>query len=147
MKINFTRKEYQQLVTMIEIADWVMTAHHDIKPKETEVYRVLKNKIFSHFKEMGMEECFIQDGDNYFETREYEENAEFTAFVEAYDDDSFWEQLMTRLTDRDYYNQYGNEKVDMLTRMRRFSEIEEGYANEIEKFGLSNFMIANKTKT
>ncbi len=28
MKINFTKKEYELLVTMIETADWVMHAHH-----------------------------------------------------------------------------------------------------------------------
>lgn len=138
MKINFTKKEYQQLVTMIEISDWVMNSHQDVDNKETEKYRSVRNKILSYAAEMGMGDCYIKEGDSYYETREYEENAMQRDFIDEYDEDSFWDQLVTRLTDRDYYNKYGDDEVDYIIRIDRFTEIEEIYANEVNESGITN---------
>ena len=146
MKINFTKKEYQLLVTMIEISDWVMTSHHSSDQIDTEEYRSLRNKILSYTEEMGMKGCYEKDGDTYYETAEYEENSKQTAFIEEYDEDSFWEQLVTKLVDRDYAQQYGNKEVDFETKALRFSEIEEKYANEINEFGLLNFVVKKNNK-
>jgi hypothetical protein len=49
MKINFTKKEYQLLVTMIEIADWVLTANDDTEKQETKPYLI--RKIHQHTSE------------------------------------------------------------------------------------------------
>lgn len=147
MKINFTKKEYQMLVTMVEISDWVMNSFHTTDRIDTQDYRLLRNKILSYAEEMGMKDCYEKDGDTYYETFEYEENSKQSSFIEEYDEESFWEQLVTRLAERDYDQQYGDEEVGFKTRVHRFTEIEERYAGEINKFGLLNIVFAkNKQK-
>jgi hypothetical protein len=146
MKINFTKKEYQLLVTMIETADWVMNAHHAHGRKDAEDYRVLRNKILSFADEMGMKGCYEKEGDTYYETAEYQENSKQTEFIEEYDEDSFWEQLVTKLVDRDYAQQYGDKEVNFETKALRLSEIEEKYADEINEFGLLNFVVKKNNK-
>jgi hypothetical protein len=69
---------------MIEIADWVMTAHHDVPPENTRIYQDLRHKLLSYVKEMGMADCYQMDDGEYFETKEYEDNAEQYSFIEAY---------------------------------------------------------------
>ena len=147
MKINFTKKEYQLLVTMIEIADWVMNSFHPNERVDTKGHRLLRNKILSHAEEMGMKGCYEKDGDTYYETVEYEENSEHFNFIDEYDEEFFWEQLVTRLTNRDYAQQYGDEEVDFETKAHRLTEIEKRYADEINKFGLSNIVVANEKKS
>ena len=131
---------------MIEVADWVMTAHHADDRAETKEYQALRNKILSFADEMGMKGCYEKDGDTYYETLEYEENAKQTEFIEEYNEDSFWEQLVTRIVDRDYAQQYGNEKVDFELKVSRMIEIEKKYADEVNNSGLLNFVIKNNSK-
>ncbi len=114
--------------------------------KDTEDYRVLRNKILSIADEMGMKGCYEKEGDTYYETREYEENSKQTEFIDEYDEDSFWEQLVTKLVDRDYAQQYGNEKVDFELRVSRVCEIEKKYADEVNESGLLNFVIKKNSK-
>ena len=147
MKINFTKKEYQLLVTMIEIADWVMNAFHPNDRVDTKDHRSLRNKILAHADEMGMKGCYKKDGNTYYETVEYEENSEHFNFIDEYDDELFWKQLVTRLAERDYVQQYGDEEMDFETRTLRVVEIEKRYADEIIKFGLSNIVVANEKKS
>ncbi len=146
MKINFTEKEYQQLVTMIEIGDWVMTAHHADDRAETKEYQALRNKILSFADEMGMKGCYEKEGDTYFETLEYEENSKQTEFIEEYNQISFWGELVTRFADRDYAQQYGNEEVAFELRASRITEIEKKYADEINESGILNFIIKKNIK-
>ena len=147
MKINFTKQEYRLLVTMIEIADWVINAHDIDEPKEKKPYKEMRKKILSFVKEMGMEDCYVKEGDDYYETAEYESEAESMQFIEEYDEESFWGELISRLADRDYDQKYKGQEVDMHTRVSAISRFEEIYANEINQNGLENLVIAVKGKS
>jgi hypothetical protein len=147
MKINFTKKEYRLLVTMLEIADWVMTAHDIEERKETKPYAEIRKKILSHFKEMGMEDCYRQEGDEYYETAEYEADSESMQFIEEYNEDFFWEELASKLADRDFYQKYKGQEVDMHTRISEITKFEEVYFNEINQNGLDNLVIAGNKKS
>lgn len=145
MKINFTKQEYRLLVTMIEIADWVMTAHDTEERDETKSYRDIRKKILSYFKEMDMGDCYNKEGDDYYETIEFE--AELMGFIDDYDEESFWGELVSRLADRDYDQKYKGQEVDMHTRIEAITTFEEIYVNEINQNGLLNLVIAAKGKS
>jgi hypothetical protein len=147
MKINFTKKEYQLLVTMIEIADWVLTANDDTEKQETKPYNEIRKKILSHFKEMDMEDCYQEDDGDYYETLEYEQTAKSTQFIEQYNEDFFWEELINKLVERDFYQKFGDQEVDMETRIAEITAFEEIYVNEINQNGLENVMILFKEKS
>ncbi len=53
--MEFTRKEYECLLDVLYIADWVMNAHKVEDAPKTEAYRKLEQKIFSYAKDMGFE--------------------------------------------------------------------------------------------
>ena len=122
-----------------------MNAHHSPDRMDTKDYRSLRNEILSYAEEMGMKGCYEKEGDSYYETREYEENSKQTGFIDEYDEDTFWDQLVTRLVDRDYEKQFGNEEVDFETRAHRLTEIEKRYADEVNEFGLLNVVVKMKS--
>ena len=39
MKINITKKEYQTLLDMLYLSDWVLHAHSEEKSEETKSYK------------------------------------------------------------------------------------------------------------
>ena len=144
MKINFTKKEYRALVTMIEIADWVITSQ-DVEPQEgTAVYSELRKNILSQYKTMGMEAYYTEENGEFFETKEYEDSSEYKKYIDEYDESTFWSELIARLSDRDYAEKYGKNDSD---RIENITNIETTYVNEIESFGIKNIGITKRTIT
>jgi len=139
MKIDFTQKDYPLLVTMIEIADWVIHAHYPGRREDTLEYRALRKKILAHYREMGMAECYTEADGEYYETAGYEEDSPQRHFIEEYDEQMFWEELVARLVDRDMDFRYGDQELSMERRFEAMSRLEEYYWNEIEKDGLVRF--------
>jgi hypothetical protein len=144
MKINFTKKEYRLLVTLMEIANWVMTAHDEQDNPEKEPYQAVRKKILSHYKEMGMGDCYQEKDGEFYETFDYEQAAESTQLIEQYDEDTFWAELIAKLVDRDFYQKHGDNEMDMETKMAEMTRLEEIYVNEINQNGLENLIIAHR---
>ena len=51
--------------------------------------------------------AYAPEHNRYFPTREYEETSSAQAFIVEYDNDSFWEELTSRLAERDLARQLG----------------------------------------
>lgn len=68
MKIHFSKKEYRQLLELVFLGDWIVTAHQEGKPVSP--YDAIKNKIYSHAKDHGYENLveYDKNTDEYFET-------------------------------------------------------------------------------
>jgi len=149
MKINITKKEYRVLLDMLTIADWIMHAHAIGKEEHHLEHEALKDKLLSYYKEMGAEDRIesSQELDGYYETNDYEEYVQ-DKFIQPYEDEFFWDELIDRLGERDAINTVGIEqfsKMDFVERMRKLDEMKERYANEFEEQGLDNLQLVNKT--
>ena len=82
----------------------------------------------------------------YFPTREYEEDSDVRKFIEEFENDSFWDELITRLAERDFGKEVGEgiKEMSVEKRFQRLSELEEKYAEEFEREGLRNLRCANR---
>ncbi len=147
MKINFTKKEYRLLIDILYIADWVLNAHKVEDDPRTRVYRILEQKIFSYAKEMGFENLieYVTDFKEYFPSREYEETSPALKFIEEFETDAFWDELVDRLTERDLIRQVGGiENLSNLSfdnRIEKTFLLKEKYAAEFGANGLDNLEI------
>ena len=54
MKINITKKEYELILNVFEIAEWMMNSYKVEEDSETKKYIDLQQKIFSYAKEFGL---------------------------------------------------------------------------------------------
>lgn len=142
MNITLTKKEYRQLVEMLYVADWIMTAHHvtekDRKP--TRLYSLLRKKLLSYSIGLGIDDLIIYDkeADDYFETLEHEEDMH-EKFIDDYEERTFWESLSDRLAERDLVTSIGEKEffaMDPFEKMKKLTELEEKYENEFEKNGI-----------
>lgn len=145
MKIDLTKNEYGVLLDLLFLADWVMHAHATEEEEHHPEHEALKKKIYSHFKEMEAEDKieFSEELDNYLELANYEEELH-TKFIEPYDDNNFWVELIDRLAERDVISNVGIERFNKLQgndRLHLIEEAKERYENEFAKNGLKHLKI------
>ena len=112
MKLELSKDEYRSLIDMIYIAEWVMNAHKIEKDPSTEKYAELEQRISSFADKMGYQDLIVYDEDlkRYFPTRKLEDGPA-RQYIEEYDNDSFWDELIERLIERDVLREIGEEKL------------------------------------
>jgi hypothetical protein len=148
MKINFTKREYQTLVEMLLVADWIIRSHEEQPQPETQPYDALRKKVLSHYKETGMAGDFRYDAedDEYFESAEYEARAPHARFLGEYDERMFWSLLADRLAARDLAADAaatGTVFSDQERFVRHF-EIVAGYEQEFAENDLDNLRLVTE---
>jgi hypothetical protein len=149
MKIQFTKKEYRLLLDMICIADWVMNCHH-VGPVESNTdHTLLYQKLLSFSKSMQADDVieYAKDTNEYYQTNEHEETLH-DKYIEPYDNETFWDELIDRLSGRDFVKEFGIERIREMSRDERMilrMRIEEKYGLEFEKHGLENISINFET--
>ena len=151
MKINFTKKEYRLLLDMVEIAEWVLSAHKSKPSDEVEKYSELYQKILSRAKEMGFENLIVYDKnlEEYLATAEYEES-EHMRRIEEFEDDVFWDAVPHRLAVRDLVKQVGEKKyaeMEFEEKTLKLVELEYIYYKELEEHGIDNLRFENLSKS
>jgi ribosomal protein S8 len=147
MKIDFTKAEYRDLIDMVYIAEWIMNAHKVKDDTRTKRYSKLEQKILSYAEKMGFSHLveYAPEHDKYFPTRMFEEASSVHGFIDDYDNDSFWEELINRLAERDLIRQEGGLstvlRLSVEERLEKQFRLEEKYAVEFEENGLENIRI------
>lgn len=146
MKINFTKKEYVALIDLLEMSDWVLTAHNPGIPEADNVYQRLIQKIYSYAKEMGCDDLIEYDKNlhEYFPTGEFDDTSEAMEFIKDYNNDTFWDELINRLATRDMETKFGLKKISQMEIEKFFAEqtpLEEKYSIEFETNGIKNVYV------
>ncbi len=128
------------------MSDWVLHAHSVGKMEETEEYSELIQRILSYAKEMGHSSLVEYDKSlgSYFPTREMEEDSESRKYIEEFEKNCFWEELIARLTDQDALKKSGKSSLAEMELNERFallSEAEGKWATEFETHGLTRLKV------
>jgi hypothetical protein len=146
MQVDFSKEEYRTLLEILEIADWVLFAHRTDEPEDRKKYRNFEQKIFRFAEELGFGNLITYDEEmgKYFPTREHDENSPVRPFIEEFEEENFWDELVDRLADRDMLHVIGEKKLLSMTREQRFRahfDFEERYQEEFEKHGIKRLEI------
>ena len=149
MKINITKKEYRLLLDVLSISDWVMNSHIVGDNPKSEPYKRLEQKLMSYAKDFGFDNLIMYDKslEAYFPTIEYEELESDRQFIEEFEEEVFWEELCSRLAQRDLLQEKGIQKVkemDPIEVLTEEDKIAEKYNNEFIENGIKNLIISNK---
>ncbi|MDA3898969.1 MAG: hypothetical protein PF637_00465 [Spirochaetes bacterium] len=142
MKIECTKEEYAALAQLIYLGEFMINGVRD-QENEIKQFRTLKNEFLSKADEFGFSENVVKDDNNDYDiSPDYEETV--MEFITEYDDECFWEELLTRLARKDLVNQFSEEELkgmaqdELLDREMLFID---KYEDEIEKNGLMNIGI------
>jgi len=145
MIIELSKEQYRKLAELVFLGNWLANSTK-VGDEINQEYEEVEQLIYSYAKEMGMEDLIVYDQQSgeYFPTRTFEESME--PYIDAYDEFTFWQDLASRLANRDLIRETG--PVHKLTdRQRdRLFELEEMYENEFVEHGLMNLELVKKNK-
>lgn len=151
MKINFTKKQYEHLILICELAGstlGIVGDEVDDKKykKMSDEHEDFESYLLGFAKDFGLEKIVYEfDGkkaldddvsDKYFE------------IVEVYDEFIMWDELASKLARRDFYRTATKEELKECEEAGmlniRFGRLIDEYWKEFEKNGLGNFEIIKK---
>lgn len=145
MKIFLSNKEYRLLIDMLYLADWVMHSHTADPNEKHKNHEVLRKKLLSYSKEMDADDIVEHSKkyDDYFETSEYEKSMH-EQFLDPYDAETFWENLIDRLSVRDLIRKVGIQKFESMEWMDRSNQLNhfvQKYSEIFENSGLDHVSV------
>ena len=145
MKIELTKEQYLNLLKLVYLGEWMANAHRT--EDRIEKYENSLSQIFSYAKEFGFNDYADDEevGDNkIYPTRKFEEETDVHKLHEEYDNDTFWDELIDRLRDRDFFGSYGKEKIEKMTQDEYFNNLNkfaDKWAEEFEKYDIGRLGI------
>ncbi len=142
--IEITNKHLLNLIKAVYLSDWVINAHRMSDEIDADS-RSFEQYVFGMLYNAGCKDLidFHPQLNMYFVNNDLEES--FHEFIDDYDDETFWDELASRLAERDYYekNEPKNSETDK-QRAKRVAEIfsiEDKYYEEFEKDGIARLSI------
>lgn len=153
MNINFTKEQFEILLKLVYLGNWVANANRDgsrenpYKEEYKEKYEAIEDYIFSYAKQFGFDE-YVDDEKaekgKFYPTRMFEEETDIQKLIEEYDEEIFWDELIDRLGNRDFYRYYSKDEIQKMTQNERFEKVYEfidKWTNEISENGIERLRI------
>jgi hypothetical protein len=109
--------------------------------------RLAMTQFYSYAEDMGYGNHVKYDTElkRFFPTKEFEETSKYRDFIDEFENDTFWDELLHRLVERDLIKQEGGVKnvmnIDIRERFEKEEPLEKKYATEFEVNGLDNIRI------
>ena len=147
MNIDISEEEYRQLLDVLKMAEWVMHAHETEKDPRTAPYDKVIQKLYALARDMGQDDMVEYDPKvkEYFLTQEFEDMSLSRDLIDEFMDETFWDELIHRLTDRDVARKVGGyDQLDTLNMTERFAQegpILARYVQEFDDHGLDRLEI------
>ena len=154
MKLQLTPKEYRRILQMLYIADHVLNGRRD---DELVGLRLKCEEALQGFlgyaESFGCADLVDQPDEAVFNfTAAMPEEPGVSEAINDYDEDIFWQELVTRLAERDYERIHGRpaepdpEGAPETDEQREEREteiksLEEGYWKEFEAVGVKNLEV------
>lgn len=147
MHLRFTEQELATLVEMVCLAANVSSWNQ--KPGADEgvsAYEDLENKVLEKAKHAGLGEVieFDEEKQQHRVTAEFQDRAFFQECYDEFRNESFWEELVIRLSDRDLARRIGLATWQKLTeeeRRARTQDLEKRYWEEFTKNGIDRLAV------
>lgn len=148
MKINFTKKQFENLLKLCYIGNWIANAQRTGTKEDPmiEKYEEIYEYVQSLAPEFGLDEAvqFDKEMNRYFATSKFEEAADTHGLIDEYDENSFWDDLIEYLTNRDFAKVYSEEEVKEMDSKEFFEKrepFEKKWSKEIYDNGIERLEI------
>ncbi|MGZ4997024.1 MAG: hypothetical protein ACXV8J_04225 [Methylobacter sp.] len=137
------------MLDVIYMANWILHAHDSEGRSDTKEYLDLFQKLMAYAKDMGCEDLveFDEQQKKYAESFIFEEKSPALAYIDEFENGSFWAELISRLAHQDALIELkANDPQEVETEelFAAISKSEDKWSKEFEAFGLSRIRL-NKT--
>lgn len=146
MKIELTQKQYEALLKIVYLGNWMASS---TKEKPEKDYEDIEQHILSFAKDFKMDKhvAFDKKMKSYYPTEEFEDATDVVEQIEAYNEYTVWEALVLLLSRRDLVKKYGAEKMDKMSDEeileKEYSFIQK-YEEEFREHGFDNLYVKAK---
>jgi hypothetical protein len=150
MHFRLSEQELATLAEMVSLAAWVGSWNRRDEAGEAFAdYEDLESKILEKAAHAGFGDIveFDPESQRYRLTQEYQERSFFQQCYDEFRNESFWEELVIRLADRDLIRRIGMKawrKLDEEQRRERTRDIEQRYWDEFARDGVNNLHLISK---
>lgn len=138
MKVSFTQKEYARLLELAYMGLWVAGARTDTPNTTPERYAAVTQKLLSLADSFGCGELVDADAEGLLFPASALENGPVREKMDLCIDSVFWEELASRLAERDLRAELGVDPLpEPLTdeQAMRLEKLEDDYWTEFEAHG------------
>lgn len=142
MKIEVTKEQLASLAKLVYLGNWLANSWRT--DDVIEEYDEIESLVLEAAAKNGLEDYveFDEEEKKAFPSAELEEKLAET--VDFYNDNTFWDQLIYRMADRDYLRKFGEEAWDDLATeagMEREKPLVNKYEKEFNENGLDRLEI------
>lgn len=143
MNIEFTDKQYEKLVKLVYLGNWMINA---IRTNLIKEYDDIAQYVFSFCRKAKLEELIAHDekSGKFLPTMELDENDDIVRYREEYDDEAFWSALIDGLARRDFIRAYGKDairRMEWTERIEKEGPFIDKYHKEFEKHGIERLYV------
>ena len=147
MNVDISKEEYEKLTDLLYIAELVVTANRTRDTVLTRPYEAVIQKFYALASAMGQADRIVYDFDleKFLPAKSLEDSSMARTLLDEFTDESFWHELIARLTDRDLERRVGGaEKLAVIGLEERSdleTPVEEHYLDEFEQHGIERLQI------
>lgn len=143
MKIEITKEQFKETILAAMFYSWIRGGLADSKGESFREYEELSNYLLKIAKENGFNDL-VEEFHGALVPSDALSNTE-EKVMEEYDDDAFWNELVTRLGKRDFWRTVTSEEKKEIKEKdwlpERIHTLYEKYEEEFEKFGIDRLEI------
>jgi hypothetical protein len=142
MEIKLTEEQYEKLIKIIYMGMWIADVNEDDNFKFSEIEQL----IYSYSTQIPDQKLIEYDqvDQKYYPSEKFDTDDVISNCIETYEDSSFWDELIDRLTKRDMIKKYGLESLHEMTHEEIFEKEKEfidKYENIFQESGLDKLAL------
>lgn len=144
VQLTISREQYEALVGLLYLGDWVLHAHEVPSSRATEPEQAVIQSILARAGELGLAKLVESVEGSLAPSRAVEDRMQ--AHVDAYDMMTMWEELVMALGQRDAERAVGKTALQKMSPNQRAETLmkhEAFWAEEFEQHGLARLVVAD----
>jgi hypothetical protein len=148
MKVPFTPKEYRQLLELVHLGMWAVTAYQGESIPAARRFYDLDQRLLGLATEMGCADLVEKREDDTLQpSPKLSEDERVRDIQGEFQNDVFWHELVTRLSDRDLTGERAHRAPETPgvepppSSEERLKKLEERYWAEFEKNDLARVVV------
>ena len=143
ISMEFSKDQFKDLLKLVHLGNWVANG---TRSQENQIagFLDIQDRLISEAHTQGLSDMvdYDQKEDECFPTEVFED--EMDDLIDEYEDQVFWQDLIIRMTHRDFVAAHGEdslEKLPLAEREKKLSPIEKKYQDEFFSNGVDNLKI------
>ena len=141
MEIKLTKAQYQTLLKMVFLGNWLINAPRIEPVKE---FDEMEEYIFSHAEQFGVSNEIEKDESTgkIVPSETFEDS--LSPYIDEYNQDNMWQELISALAHRDLVEEVGEDNIKEMapdTFSEKLGELQDKYEKEFTENGILNLRI------